>query len=167
MNGKLRATALALVTALGISGCANTGNPSNEDIGKLTGGVIGALIGSSFGGGNGQLLLGVAGATIGYLVGEKIGKQMDDNDQDHLRAATERGFETSNSLYREHWTGRNGNKWLIVITTENPHARNRQTCKRFHQRTTVVTGTRTETHDQRGTLCYDEHRHGWFVATEY
>ena len=167
MNGKLRATALALVTALGVSGCANTGNPSNADIGKITGGIIGALVGSSFGDGNGRILLGIAGATIGYLVGEKIGKQMDGNDQDRLRVATERGFGSPNGFYQEQWTGRNGNNWLVVITTENPHVRNRQTCKRFHQRTTVTMGARRETHDRRGTLCYDEYRRGWFVATEY
>ncbi len=64
-------------TILAISSCDNSANSDNSELGTITGGVIGAVVGSQFGGGDGKILAAVAGAAAGGYIGSQIGANMD------------------------------------------------------------------------------------------
>src|SRR6185312_9997496 len=103
-------TTLTLITTLALAGCSNV---SNQDVGMVTGGVAGGLLGSQFGGGNGKLLAVGAGALAGALIGGAIGKNMDANDQRNVNQALE-----SNSVGQPaYWQNqKTGNSYTVVPT---------------------------------------------------
>jgi len=78
------AASMILVTALSMAGCQNM---NNQDMGTVSGGVIGGLVGSQFGHGGGQLLAVGAGALAGAYIGGAIGKNMDDTDRMRMNQA--------------------------------------------------------------------------------
>jgi len=79
---------IMMVGALSISllGCQNM---TKQDVGVITGGAIGGLIGSRFGGGNGQVLASVGGAIAGAAIGGMIGHSMDKTDRLEMQQALE------------------------------------------------------------------------------
>lgn len=64
--------ALALCAALLLSGCS--GNPTRQEIGTVSGAVVGGLAGSAL---TGNPLGTVAGAGAGAYVGNRIGRGLD------------------------------------------------------------------------------------------
>ena len=78
--------ALTAITAL-LAGCnpppqgGGVAGVSKQDIGTVAGGVGGALLGSTFGGGTGRLLATGAGAIVGGMAGNSVGKSLDRGDQ--------------------------------------------------------------------------------------
>jgi surface antigen len=60
-----------------ISSCDNSATSNNSELGVITGGVIGAVVGSQFGGGDGKILAATAGAVAGGYIGSQIGENMD------------------------------------------------------------------------------------------
>jgi hypothetical protein len=62
---------------LGLSGCASMG--PNETAGTLIGGAAGGLLGSTIGGGTGQVAAAAGGAILGSMVGGQLGRQQDAN----------------------------------------------------------------------------------------
>jgi surface antigen len=75
-------TAISLLTA-----CSTP--PNKQDIGTVTGGVLGGLVGSRFGGGDGRLVAVGAGALLGAYMGGAIGKNMDDMDRMKMNSVLE------------------------------------------------------------------------------
>lgn len=75
-----------LAFLLGLSACMP---PSHEDVGTLSGGVIGGLIGSQFGGNSGKVMAAAGGALVGAYLGGQIGKTMDKVDRMELQRALE------------------------------------------------------------------------------
>ncbi len=74
---------LALIICLGaLLGCADS-SVTRQDVGVISGGVLGGLVGSRFGGGSGQVAAIAAGTLAGAFIGGALGKNMDDSD--HLR----------------------------------------------------------------------------------
>lgn len=69
-----------------LTGCAEV---SNEGVGTLTGGVVGGLIGSQFGGGSGRVVAAGAGALLGAYLGGNIGRTMDKVDRMQLQRTLE------------------------------------------------------------------------------
>jgi osmotically inducible lipoprotein OsmB len=69
---KLTATAIVLLTSLGLGACSS--NPSNAQIGAATGAVIGGVVGSAVTGGStaGTVAGAGAGAAAGYEIGRRI-----------------------------------------------------------------------------------------------
>lgn len=64
--------ALALCAALLLAGCS--GNPTRQEIGTVSGAVVGGLAGSAL---TGNPLGTVAGAGAGAYVGNRIGRELD------------------------------------------------------------------------------------------
>jgi len=62
---------------------------TNQDVGVITGGVAGGLIGSTLGGGSGQVVAIAAGTVAGAMIGGAIGKNMDDMDRMRMSRALE------------------------------------------------------------------------------
>ncbi|MEQ8813120.1 MAG: SH3 domain-containing protein [Thalassobaculum sp.] len=69
-------------------------NITNEDIGRVLGGVGGALVGSQFGGGSGKLVAVAAGAIGGMFLGGVIGKQLDPSDRQGIAETRQQALDT-------------------------------------------------------------------------
>ena len=81
---KLIAVVLSLSFLL--VGCASI---NNEGVGTVSGGVIGGLLGSQFGGGSGRVMAAAGGALLGAYLGGQIGKSMDKVDRMEMQRALE------------------------------------------------------------------------------
>ncbi len=79
-------TVAALSFSCVLTGCAPM---NNEGVGTISGGVIGGLLGSQFGGGSGQVMAAAGGALIGAYLGGQIGKTMDKVDRMEMQKALE------------------------------------------------------------------------------
>lgn len=75
---KLFTAIIVLLCTASLVGCQNM---SKQDVGVLSGGVAGGLIGSTVGKGSGQILAIAAGTIAGAIIGGAIGKNMDDTDK--------------------------------------------------------------------------------------
>ena len=62
---------------------------NNEGLGTVSGGVIGGLLGSQFGGGSGKVAAAAGGALLGAYLGGNIGKYMDRQDKLQVQHALE------------------------------------------------------------------------------
>jgi surface antigen len=99
---KLFVKLLLLVTTVSLLGCAQM---NNQDVGTLSGGVIGGLVGSRFGGGSGQLVAIGAGTLLGAYIGGSIGKNMDDTDRLRMNQALERNNVNQPAYWHNQRTG--------------------------------------------------------------
>lgn len=81
-------TVASLSLSVLLTGCAQM---NNEGVGTISGGVIGGLLGSQFGGGSGKVMAAAGGALLGAYLGGQIGKTMDRQD----RLETQRALETA------------------------------------------------------------------------
>lgn len=77
-------TSLALSVLL--TSCADL---NNEGVGTITGGVVGGLLGSQFGGGSGKVVAAAGGALLGAYLGGNIGRTMDKVDRMEMQRALE------------------------------------------------------------------------------
>jgi surface antigen len=82
-------TAMAVISALALAGCAEG---QNETGATLTGAALGGLLGSQFGGGDGRLAMTALGTLAGAAIGNRVGKRMDDVDRMKMREAEQRAY---------------------------------------------------------------------------
>lgn len=80
---------LCFLLAFSLSGCAN----NNETSGQIIGGIAGATIGSQFGKGDGQIASTAIGAIAGSMIGGQIGADLDERD----RLEQQRAFSNATS----------------------------------------------------------------------
>lgn len=95
----MRRFGLALVTATALAaGPASAQSVldkiTNEDIGRVLGGVGGALIGSQIGSGSGKLVAVAAGTLGGLFLGGEIGKRLDQRDQQGIAETRQQALNT-------------------------------------------------------------------------
>ena len=69
-------------------------NITNEDIGRVLGGVGGAIVGSQFGGGSGKWVAAAVGAAGGFFVGGEIGKYLDQRDRQGLAESRQQALDS-------------------------------------------------------------------------
>lgn len=81
-----------MVAALSLGACETIQNSgiNKQQVGAASGAVIGGILGSKVGGGNGQLWATGAGAVIGGLLGSEIGASLDRADMAYAANASER-----------------------------------------------------------------------------
>ena len=116
------------ITVLSLSFMMLTGcdNINKQDIGMVTGGVAGGLIGSQFGNGTGQLIAIGAGTLAGALIGGAIGKNMDAKDQMKAEQALEKA-PTGQSVS---WQNPDSGKEYTVKPIRTYHKKN-QPCREY------------------------------------
>src|SRR5579871_2708320 len=77
----IKISAFAVAASL-LTACQNeTGMGDKQTGGTLVGAAAGGLVGSQFGGGSGKLVATGVGVLLGGLLGNAIGKSMDDEDK--------------------------------------------------------------------------------------
>ncbi len=139
---KILTALVALLTSLSLAGCSDM---TNQDVGTVSGGVVGGLLGSQFGGGNGKLLAVGAGALAGALLGGAIGKNMDNNDKMRMNQA----LETNSVGQPAYWQNQNTNTNYTVVPTRNVTVEGNRYCREY--RTTAnVAGKQQQVY---GTAC--------------
>lgn len=132
-----------VVSILGITmalvSCADL---NNQGVGTLTGGAIGGLLGSRFGGGAGKVAAAAGGALIGAYLGGRVGQTMDKLDAMKFQNS----LETTATGNRAIWTNPDsGNAYAVTPTKTYYH--NNRPCRQYKMQATiegspeVMTGT--------------------------
>ncbi len=142
----MRIISLLIVASL-LSSCADDPN-RKENMGTILGGATGALIGSTLGGGDGNLVAIGAGAVIGAFIGNRVGASMDDVDKMKAEQTAQTSLEKSPSGKTSSWknpdTGNSGS-----FTPKKVTETERGYCREFTQQITVA----GKTQQGYGTAC--------------
>ena len=118
----MKKLAIASLSLL-LVGCASM---NNEGVGTISGGVIGGLIGSQFGGGTGKVVAAAGGAIVGAYLGGQIGKTMDKVD----RMEMQRALETAPTGRAINWSNPDtGNHYTVQPT--RTYYRERLPCREY------------------------------------
>jgi surface antigen len=133
---------ICIFTSLSLLGCSNM---NKQDVGTLSGGVAGGLLGSQFGGGTGKLLAIGAGTLAGALIGGSVGKSMDDTD----RLKTQRALETQPVGQPAYWQNAKTGTQYTVTPTKNVTVNGNRYCREYRT-TAVVAGKDQQIY---GTAC--------------
>lgn len=132
----MRKTVL-IVVLLGLNGCA----PINkEGIGTMTGGVVGGLLGSQFGGGSGKVVAAAGGALLGAYLGGQIGRSMDKVDQLEMQ----RTLETAPTGRSVSWKNPDTSNSYNVTPTKTYYM-NQRACREYTTRA-IIGGKNQEIH---------------------
>lgn len=132
---------LCLASSLSLTSCESV---NNEAVGTVAGGVAGALIGSTIGGGAGKVAATAGGAFIGAILGGRIGKYMDRQDKLEMQQA----LETAPAGKVVAWRNPDsGNQYRVKPT--RTYYNNNQPCREYT--TTAIIGGKTQS--VYGTAC--------------
>jgi surface antigen len=139
---KLFTSLVILICSASLVGCQNM---SNQDVGVITGGVAGGLLGSTIGGGSGKILAMAAGTIAGAMIGGSIGKNMDANDRMRMNAALD-GNSVGQPAY---WQNQRSGATYRVTPVKNVNVNGNRYCREY--RTTVdIAGKKQQMY---GTAC--------------
>ncbi|EKD72583.1 MAG: hypothetical protein ACD_45C00633G0010 [uncultured bacterium] len=142
MMNKIVTACIALITSISLAGCADM---TKQDVGTVSGGVIGGLVGSQFGKGGGQLLAIGAGAVAGAVIGNAIGKNMDETDRLKMNQALDNNSVGQPAYWRNQKTGAS----YTVVPTQNVTVDGNQYCREYRS-TANVAGKKQQVY---GTAC--------------
>ncbi len=97
--------AALLVAAVAVTGCQGTSLENNpkQTLGTIVGAGLGALAGSQFGGGKGQLAAVALGALAGAWVGSELGKSLDAADRGYMNKNAQDSLEYSRAGATSSW----------------------------------------------------------------
>jgi len=153
---KTKILALALVSSLVLSACAQNGqdNPwgmgNKQTVGTGVGAVAGGVAGSQIGGGSGKLWATGAGALLGAFAGSSIGKSLDQADMAYHQQAVEQA-ETGPLNKTVDWNNaESGHSGSVTPVREGHVQGTNQLCREYKQ-TIVVDGGQSQT--ATGTAC--------------
>lgn len=121
---KIFTACVVLLCSVSLAGCQNM---SNQDVGVLTGGVAGGLLGSTVGGGNGRILAIAAGTIAGAIIGGSIGKNMDQND----RMRMNRALDNNNVGQPAYWHNANSDAEYEVVPVKNVTIEGHEYCREY------------------------------------
>lgn len=139
----------AVLLAVSLGACANFEGRPKQTLGTLLGGGLGALAGSQFGSGSGQLAAVAIGTLGGAFLGNQIGKSLDRADQVFMRQTSERALERNPTGIASAWRNPDTGHAGTVTPTHTFQTARGDPCREFQQ--TVTIGGRTET--AYGTSC--------------
>jgi surface antigen len=143
------AAALMLGAALSLGACADWQNNPKTTAGTLVGAGGGALIGSQFGGGKGQLVTTALGALAGAWAGSEVGKSLDRADRLEMQRTTQGALETLPSRQTSEWRNPDTGNYGTVTPVRSYQSGSGQNCREYQQ--TITVGGRTE--QGYGTAC--------------
>lgn len=143
-----RLTALLLVFALLLAGCAPSMGPK-ETGGTLLGAGTGALLGAQVGGGRGRLVAVAIGTLAGALIGQGIGQSLDRADQLAMERNAQYALENTRSNVATTWRNPDTGNYGSITPIETYQTRQGQYCREYTQ-TVVVGGQKQQAY---GTAC--------------
>ena len=132
---KVLAMFIFMMASLSLLGCSEM---TKQDVGTLSGGLVGGVVGSHFGGGSGRLVAIGLGTLGGALIGGSIGKSMDDVDRMKMQRALESNPVGQPAYWQNSKTGTN----YTVVPVKNVTHQGNKYCREY--RTTAVIGGKSE-----------------------
>ena len=133
------------------AGCAENPNRQQE-IGAVTGLLLGGLVGSQIGDGKGRNAAIVAGALLGTLAGSEIGRRLDEADRMKMGMATSDALNNNNIGSSSSWQSDRSDIAGPVTPTRDYTDENGNYCREIKQ--TVVIGG--ETQQETGQACREK-----------
>ena len=133
------------------AGCAE--NPiRQQEIGAVTGLLIGGLVGSQIGDGKGRNAAIVAGALLGTLAGSEIGRRLDEADRIKMGTATTDALNNYKIGKSRRWQSDRPDIAGAVTPTRDYTNENGNYCREIKQ-TVVING---ETKQEMGQACREK-----------
>lgn len=132
----------ACFLGLSLAGCEN-GQMTNRDVGMLTGGVVGGILGSQIHG-DGRTTAIIGGTLLGGYLGGQVGKSMDEDSRRRLAST----LEYTRTNQATHWVDPDTGQAYTVVPVKT-YRQGGRVCRRF--RATVVIRGRSE--QAVGTAC--------------
>lgn len=139
---KTVSTLICIIASASVVSCSNV---TKQDVGVVSGGVVGGLLGSQFGHGNGQILATGIGVMAGALIGGAIGKSMDETDKLKMNQA----LNNNNVGQPAYWQNRNTGADYTVVPTRNVSVEGNPYCREYRT-TAIVSGKKQQVY---GTAC--------------
>lgn len=130
------------VMLLFTTACEQIQNNPKQSIGTLAGAGLGALAGSQFGSGKGQIAAAVIGALAGAWAGSEIGKSLDRADQLYSKQTADRALERNRDGASATWRNPNTGHSGSVTPLQTQYATDGTPCREFRQ--TARIGDREE-----------------------
>lgn len=115
---------------------------NKQEIGAVSGAVVGGILGSKVGGGNGKLWTTGAGAVIGGLLGSELGKTLDRADLAYAAQANERAHAAPVGETISWSNPESGNSGTVTPTREGYSTASRY-CREYQQE--IFIDNRSET----------------------
>lgn len=120
-------------------------NMTKQDVGTVTGGVAGGLLGSTVGGGSGKILAIAAGTLAGAFIGGAIGKNMDDTDRMKMNSA----LDNNNVGTPAYWHNANSGTNYEITPTKNVTVNGNEYCREYRT-VAIIAGKKQQMY---GTAC--------------
>ncbi len=158
---KLTSILLIFIFVSGCTGPDNKRGISKQGGGAVLGAIAGGLIGSRFGGGEGQFLAAGAGALLGGFIGSSIGKSMDEQDKMIAEKSSQKALELSPSGKETYWKNPDSGHYGYVTPTKTYQARDGRYCREYTHK--IVVGEKEET--AYGKACRQEDGQ-WQIVSE-
>src|SRR5688572_12247347 len=120
---------LIIVTML--TACAEQGGPmTREGVGTATGAIAGGVLGSTIGGGAGRTVAIVGGALLVGLLGNVVGKNVDQTSMNAYENASQRALETSQT---QTWSDPKSSSRGTITPHRQYASPNGEPCRQYHQ----------------------------------
>lgn len=151
---------LACALTLSLTACAQSGGGGSGygdggfGISKQTGGAIlggagGALAGSQFGKGTGQIAMAAVGTLLGAYLGSEVGQSLDRADHAYANQAGQQAFESAHTGQSIAWNNPDSGHAGTITPTRTYEPEPGQYCREYQQ--TVTVGGREQ--KSYGTAC--------------
>ena len=133
----------ALAVSLGLAACE-----TRQDGGTVVGAVAGGLIGNQFNKGGGRVVGTLAGAIVGGIVGNEIGRKLDQRDRELARQAEYDAWESGPAGRPVHWRNPDNGRYGEIVA-EDYYERGGSRCRNFVHRVWIDGRPQS----MRGTAC--------------
>lgn len=134
---------MMMVSTVALTGCQTLqGAGTKQTVGAGSGALIGGILGSKVGGGNGQLWATGAGVLIGALIGSEIGKSLDAADRQQMSHATYQAYDAPVGEPIT-WNNPNTGNHGTVVATKDGYTPSGSYCREYQQ--TIYVGGKQET----------------------
>ncbi|MCW8915862.1 MAG: RT0821/Lpp0805 family surface protein [Magnetovibrio sp.] len=133
-----------------LGGCSTTQDQGQkETVGTIAGAVLGGIIGSKMGKGEGQLWATGAGAVLGGWLGKSIGRSLDEQDKAMMNRTSQASLEHTSTGSTSTWRNPDSGHSGSVTPTRTYQKSNGTYCREFEQ----VVNVDGEDHVATGTAC--------------
>ena len=133
----------AMILSIGLAGCESLSGAGNkEKIGAATGTVVGGILGSKVGKGNGQLWATGIGVLLGGLVGSEAGRSLDKADMVYAQRANDQAH-TAPLGEEISWNNPDSGNYGEVTPTRDGQDTTGRYCREYQQ--TIYVGGEQET----------------------
>ena len=143
--------ATIVVISLVKVGCAENPNRQQE-IGAVTGLLLGGLVGSQIGDGKGRNAAIITGALLGTLAGSELGRRLDEGDRMKMGRATSDALNNNKIGTPSRWQSDRPHIAGAVTPTRDYTDENGNYCREIKQ-TVIISG---ETKQETGQACREK-----------